>query len=118
MYGYSFREPTRSLFLNHPQIIPFDKLCVIQILLFIFKIKNNLIKHNFDLKYRYNTHTHSIRQGHNLNIPLSTTNICRLQINYVQRFNRVQQTPKQHQNNNYIYISQFKYYIYNIHPFQ
>ena len=68
MYGYSSREPTRSLYLNHPQILPFDKLCVIQILLFIFEIKNNLIKHNFDLTHRYNTHTHSTRQAHNLNI--------------------------------------------------
>ena len=67
-------EPTINLYRNHTNIIPFSKLCMIQNLILIYKIKNNLIKHNFDITYRHDTHCYRTRQADHINVPQSTTN--------------------------------------------
>lgn len=65
---------TATNLLYSASILPLDKLIQYQIFLLIHKIKNNEIKHNFELTYRSDTHQHYTRRISHLNIPFSRTN--------------------------------------------
>lgn len=73
MYGRSRLHPTDTLYID-TKIIPLRQIINIQIALLIFKIKNNYIKHNFNIDFRHNIHEHNTRQLNNIELPNVTTN--------------------------------------------
>lgn len=58
IYNRSPLHPTNTLF-NNIQITPLHIINTIQIKLLIYKIKNNYIKNNFKINYRYIKHTNT-----------------------------------------------------------
>lgn len=100
-------HPTNTLYTG-TNIIPLHALNKIQITLLIFKIKNNYIKHNFQINYRHNIHEHETRQNNNIALPNVKTRIGLNTILYrgCQLFNNLPQNTQDTTS-----IGKFKHYI-------
>lgn len=72
IYGYN-RLHTRAELYNK-NILPLKKIIMYNLLILTFCLKNNLIKHNFEITYRHNVHNYPTRRRSHINIPSSSTN--------------------------------------------
>lgn len=73
IYGYSTLSASNLLY--NAAIFPVEKLILFQTCMLIFKIKNNQIKHNFEITYRSDTHNHYTRRLSHINLPFNNTNL-------------------------------------------
>lgn len=78
--------PTSSLY---QFFVSFDQITEKELILLVFKIKNNLIKHNFELQAASTSHAHYTRRTSHYRVPFYTTNIRNSDILYrgVKLFN-------------------------------
>lgn len=71
IYGYN-RLHTRVELYNK-NILPLTKIIMYNLLILTYCLKNNMIKHNFEITYRHNVHHYSTRRRSHINIPSSST---------------------------------------------
>lgn len=74
IYRLPYLYPTRNLYTIENNLLPIDVINQIQLTLLIFKIKNNYIKHNFEIKFRHNTHNYPTSSRFDILLPFCNTN--------------------------------------------
>lgn len=75
-----WRHPTENLFQNDFKSLPY--LIDHELLVLMYKIINNLIKHNFDLKQIKSFHDHNTRRKTNFNINFFSSEMCEHNVLY------------------------------------
>lgn len=73
VFGYGRYQSRVDLYTGN--IFPLNKLITYHLLLLIYSLKNNLLKHNFEITYRFNIHNYNTRRQSHINIPSSRTNV-------------------------------------------
>lgn len=73
IYGFSYLH-TRSDLYNE-SILPLNKIINYKLLILIYCLKNNLLKHNFQIFYIHDIHDHYTRRQSHIHIPIHRTNI-------------------------------------------
>lgn len=110
----NYRHPTSHLYTTENNIIPLKQISKYQVAILIYKIKNNFIKHNFNIQYCHNIHNHTTRQTDHIYVPRSNLNIGKNSVlnRGTQQFNKL---PNKLKNTNSIgeFKHELKKYITN-----